>query len=107
MNSHNEFDKITHLWYYDHSHAKGLEMKHETIPAGQFKVHCLQIMNDVSTKHKRVVITKRGVPIAQLVPPTEGERLPLFGWMEQSVILNKDIVEPLDIQWEVVNDKDF
>lgn len=81
-------------------------MKHETIPAGQFKAHCLQIMNDVSTKHKRVVITKRGVPIAQLLPPSEEGHLQLFGWMKQSVLINKDIVEPLDIQWEMVNDKD-
>jgi len=43
-------------------------MKTKTIAAGQFKVHCLAIMDEVQAKREAVVITKRGKPVAKLGP---------------------------------------
>jgi len=39
-----------------------------TIPAGQFKAKCLQIMDEVASAREPVLITKRGKPVARLVP---------------------------------------
>jgi len=39
-------------------------MKTKTIPAGQIKVHCLAIMDEVQARRQAVVITKRGKPVA-------------------------------------------
>ena len=43
-------------------------MKTKTIPAGEFKVHCLAVMDEVQAKRQAVLITKRGKPVAKLVP---------------------------------------
>jgi prevent-host-death family protein len=37
------------------------------IAAGQFKAHCLEIMDEVGSTREPVVITKRGRPVAKLV----------------------------------------
>jgi prevent-host-death family protein len=40
----------------------------KTIAAGKFKAHCLSLMDDVQRTRETVVITKRGKPVAKLVP---------------------------------------
>jgi prevent-host-death family protein len=40
----------------------------KTIPAGTFKTKCLAIMDDVQARNQPIVITKRGKPVAKLVP---------------------------------------
>lgn len=71
----------------------------QIVPAGEFKAKCLQLMDEVQTKHRTFTITKRGVPIARLVP-IENEELDLFGCMKGSIVIKGDIVSPLDIKWE-------
>jgi prevent-host-death family protein len=36
--------------------------------AGSFKANCLAVMDEVQAKHEIVIITKRGKPVAKLVP---------------------------------------
>ena len=55
------------------------------IPAGEFKAKCLAIMDDVQRRGGAYVITKRGVPVAKLVP-ARVERRPLLGSMKGSVV---------------------
>lgn len=43
-------------------------MNTKQIPAGEFKQGCLAILDDVAKSHSEVVITKRGKPVARLVP---------------------------------------
>jgi prevent-host-death family protein len=43
-----------------------MDTKH--IAAGQFKQKCLAIIDDVARTHQAVIITKRGKPIARLMP---------------------------------------
>ncbi|HXY25909.1 MAG TPA: type II toxin-antitoxin system Phd/YefM family antitoxin [Candidatus Acidoferrum sp.] len=38
--------------------------------AGAFKANCLAVMDEVRAKRETVVITKRGKPVAKLVPIT-------------------------------------
>lgn len=38
------------------------------IAAGNFKVHCLALMDEVQAKREAVLITKHGKPVAKLVP---------------------------------------
>ena len=40
----------------------------KTIGAGKFKDVCLKTLDDVATTKSSVVITKRGRPVAKLVP---------------------------------------
>ncbi len=45
-------------------------MVKRTVAAGQFKQGCLAILDEVAEQRIEVVITKRGKPLAKLVPLT-------------------------------------
>jgi prevent-host-death family protein len=45
-----------------------MSMKQKAVPAGTFKQGCLAILDDVAATHRTVVITKRGRPVARVVP---------------------------------------
>jgi prevent-host-death family protein len=75
---------------YDHG---VMTMIMKTIPAGQFKVHCLAIMDEVQAKRQAVVITKRGKPVAKLVP-VEKEKDEIFGFFKGKGEILGDIVAP-------------
>ena len=63
------------------------------IAAGSFKVHCLAIMDEVQAKRETVVITKRGKPVAKLVP-VEEQTDDLFGFLRGKVTIVGDVVSP-------------
>ena len=77
---------------YDHGI---MTMVMKSIPAGKFKVHCLAIMDEVQAKRQAVVITKRGKPVAKLVP-VEQEKDDIFGFFKSKgkVEITGDIVSP-------------
>jgi prevent-host-death family protein len=64
--------------------------------AGAFKVHCLKVMDEVQSKRESVLITKRGKPVAKLVP-VEKEKDDIFGFMKGkgTVEIKGDIVSPI------------
>ncbi|MFP4484016.1 MAG: type II toxin-antitoxin system Phd/YefM family antitoxin [Spirochaetaceae bacterium] len=64
------------------------------IAAGKFKAQCLSLMDHVRDSHERVVITKHGRPVAQMVAVGEGKPAPLFGRLEGLLTIEGDIVEP-------------
>lgn len=49
-------------------------MSKRTIAAGAFKQGCLKILDEVAETHDPVIITKRGRPVAQLVPVKDDRR---------------------------------
>ncbi|MBI1949669.1 MAG: type II toxin-antitoxin system Phd/YefM family antitoxin [Deltaproteobacteria bacterium] len=44
----------------------------KTMAASEFKARCLSILDQVARTGERIVILKRGKPVAQLGPTTEG-----------------------------------
>jgi prevent-host-death family protein len=68
----------------------------KTMPAGAFKVHCLAVMDEVQSKRESVVITKRGKPVAKLVP-LEKEKDDIFGFFKGkgTIEIKGDIVSPI------------
>jgi prevent-host-death family protein len=71
-----------------------MPMKIKTIPAGTFKARCLAIMDEVASKRESVVITKRGKPVAKLVPVSK-EKDDIFGFMKGKITVLGDIVSPI------------
>jgi len=65
----------------------------KTMPAGAFKVKCLAIMDEVQAKRESVVITKRGKPIAKLVPVIEGAD-EIYDFLAGKGVLTGDVVSP-------------
>ena len=72
-----------------------------TYKASEFKAKCLKIMDEVAETGERVVITKRGVPVAELIPARE-RRKSMFGAM-RGMITYKDIISPIDVEWNAMN----
>lgn len=68
-------------------------MKTRKMAAGEFKVHCLKVMDEVAAKRQAVIITKRGKPVAKLVP-VEQEKDDIFGFLKGKIEITGDIVSP-------------
>ncbi len=78
-------------------------MKTSTIPAGEFKAKCLKLLDEVAEKRQTLVITKRGKPVAEVIPmPALPKKGSLFGSMRGSGIITGDIISPLDVEWEAM-----
>lgn len=71
---------------------------HTTIGAGDFKAKCLQLLDSVAEQREPLIITKRGKPVAKLVPVEPDHAL--FGALKGSVIIEADIVSPVGVDWE-------
>lgn len=73
-------------------------VKHErSIAAGEFKAKCLELLDRVARDGDAIVVTKRGRPVAKVVPVEPRTRRPLRG----SVRYLSDIVEPIGEEWTV------
>ena len=71
--------------------------------AGSFKAQCLKVMEGVRTTREPVLITKRGRPVAKLVP-ADNSSDDFLGRLEGGVKIVGDIetsVEPPE-GWEVL-----
>lgn len=67
------------------------------LAAGEFKAKCLSVLDQVAEDREAVVITKRGVPVAKLVPI---ERPDARARLKGSVLRFVDPLLPIDEEWE-------
>ena len=63
------------------------------INAAEFKAKCLKLLDEVAATHEPLVITKRGKPVARLVPIEDETRESMFGYMRGTMTILGDIVE--------------
>jgi len=70
----------------------------EYMKAGQFKAKCLKVMDRVRRTRRRIIITKRNIPVAQLVPIEEKE-VAAFGKLKGTIHIKGDIIAPIDETW--------
>jgi prevent-host-death family protein len=73
-------------------------MTMKTIAAGEFKAKCLALMEDVRSTRQPIMITKRGKPLARLMPP-ELEKDDWIGRLDGVIKIVGDIESPID-GWE-------
>ena len=66
----------------------------KTMAAGTFKAKCLAVMDEVQSKRVTVVITKRGKPVAKLVP-VEVEKDEIFGFLRGKGKIKGNMVSPI------------
>jgi prevent-host-death family protein len=67
------------------------------ISASQFKARCLALLDQVAEGGGEIVVTKRGRPVARVVPVEEGASL------EGSVTYNvsdEELLAPIAVDWE-------
>ena len=70
-------------------------MKTRSIPAGRFKAQCLALLDEVAETGIAVVVTKRGKPVARVVPVEREKTIDLEG----SVVREGDLLAPIDASW--------
>ena len=76
-----------------------MTMKHRTriVPAGEFKAHCLALLDEVEATGQAIVVSKRGRPVARVVPIVD-EVPDLRG----SVVVQNDLLSPIDEDWDAL-----
>lgn len=61
-------------------------------------MHCFQILKEARKSNNRLIITKRGKPIAEIIPEYSGVVTDLFfGALQGKAKINSDIMAPLNI----------
>jgi prevent-host-death family protein len=69
------------------------------ISAANFKAECLRLLDEVARERRAIIVTKRGKPVAKLVP-VEEEPIDIFGRMAGTITICGDIVNPIeDLGW--------
>jgi prevent-host-death family protein len=76
----------------------------ETISAASFKATCLALLDRVEKTGQSILVTKRGKPVAQLVPVSPQGKRRLMGCMEGTAKIVGDIESPAApaSDWEVL-----
>jgi len=73
----------------------------KSMSVSEFKVHALAVLAKISKTREQLVITKRGKPIAQIIPYQEQISKAEPGKLSGYLIFEKDIVTPLgEDLWE-------
>jgi prevent-host-death family protein len=74
-----------------------------TIQAAEFKARCLAIMEQVRATKEPVLITKRGRPVAKLLP-AQGSSDDFIGRLEGVIKIVGDIESPIEPpeSWEAL-----
>lgn len=73
-------------------------MKTQKIGAGEFEARCLKLLDEVARSGSVLTVTKRGKPVAPVVPVVT--RRALFGALGGSVVAQSRIVGPVDVAWQ-------
>lgn len=72
-------------------------MTQRTISASQFKAKCLALLDEVAENGQPLVVTKRGRPVARVVPVEQPRSL--VGSVK-FLVSDKELIKPLWEDWK-------
>jgi len=67
------------------------------VSAGKFKSHCLALLEKVARTRQPLIVTKRGKPVAKVIPTEMRKPRKLLG----SVKFHGNIIDPILDKWEI------
>ncbi|MDL1973245.1 MAG: type II toxin-antitoxin system Phd/YefM family antitoxin [Deltaproteobacteria bacterium] len=67
----------------------------KTMGISQFKSHALKILDQVAKTQEIIIITKRGKPLAQIIPYRTSDINTRPGRLSDALVFEKDIIAPL------------
>ena len=67
----------------------------KTMAISEFKAHALQVLGQVARTKESVVVTKRGQPLAEVIPLRNSDETPVPGKLAETLVFEKDIVSPI------------
>lgn len=94
-----------------------MKKQERVVPAGEFKARCLAILDEVEAGGGEVIVTKRGRPVAKVVPlEPRAESEPVDNidrttpwpkdWpypdLREYFTFIGDVVTPIDVEWEAM-----
>ena len=71
----------------------------KTVPATEFKAHCLALLEQVRKTRQALLVTRHGKPVVEIspyVPKDRGRVNPLKG----SIAYQGDLISPIDEDWD-------
>ena len=80
------------------------QAKNIPVPVTKFKAQCLEMVETVHRKRTSIIISKRGKPVAKLVPLEVGPAPRLYGSMKGTLREIGDIMAPIEDEWQVNSD---
>ena len=76
------------------------------INAAEFKAKCLKLIDEVAATRKPLIITKRGRPVASVVPIVNAAPQKMFGYMKGTGEIVGDIVKVPHEPWAAETGED-
>ena len=73
----------------------------KSLNASRFKATCLEVLDEVARSGHGVVVTKRGKPVARVVPMVNRPDR-IVGAMKGEIEVHGDILSPLGVEWEAL-----
>jgi antitoxin (DNA-binding transcriptional repressor) of toxin-antitoxin stability system len=64
------------------------------ISVSEFKTHALRLFEQVLTSREGLVITKRGKPVAEVIPFQDRSEKSVPGKLSKTLVFEKDIISP-------------
>ena len=76
----------------------------QAMAISQFKTHAIRILNQVAQNHETIIITKRGKPLAQIIPYQDESLFAEPGQLADTLVFEDDIISPLgEDMWEAAS----
>lgn len=75
----------------------------KTITATEFKNRAAQVLKEVSSSGKTIIVTKRGKPLVRVEAVSEKRGPIKLGTMADTLIVMGDIVSPVFDEWEYLD----
>jgi prevent-host-death family protein len=72
-------------------------MSEKVMSASAFKAKCLAVLDEVAETGRAVVVTKRGKPVARVLPAEEPRSL---RGSVRFLVSEEELLAPIDIEWE-------
>jgi prevent-host-death family protein len=67
----------------------------KSMAISEFKAHALKVISEVEKYQETIVITKRGKPLAQVVPYCKTIMKPMPGKLADAFVFENDLIAPL------------
>ena len=77
--------------------------KPDSMSVSEFKARCLEVLERIRRTGRPLLITKRGIPLPEVVPPSRYKTsAPWLGALRDSATISGDIVSPVvsESDWE-------
>jgi prevent-host-death family protein len=69
------------------------------VPVAEFKSQCLSLFEIVRSQKEKMTITRRGKPIAQIIPYQE-QLDDIEAQLANSLVFEGDLISPINEEWE-------